>query len=195
MQVLGKSMIVIDMQKGVTQNKLKLHGSIKIVLFAIAFFYCAGYVYAGINNSIPSLVIGVEDLNPQLPENNKEALLSINKLSLHKLEGTISLSGYWFITLGVGSTLRYNPDESWLLDTNSLVDNLIFHQERLLSVEAHMNNALRFSLYSPEDINKTTFAIEYTPEKFLKRAFISNNEKEYTINKYRTLQTAEKAKT
>lgn len=122
-------------------------------------------------------------------KNNDNQMMndSIFHFSLNNFEGEVSLAGYWNIIIGFGAVLSYNPELSYIADIDGIAEGFLLDQKRLLYLDIKSDSGLSFSLYAPDDINKTEFELKYEQNKFFRSFYVTNKIPSYQINPYRTL--------
>ncbi len=115
---------------------------------------------------------------------------SVFAFSFNQLQGEVSLTGYWNITIGLSASISYNPEFVFLSGNSGFLDSLILLQERLINLNIITGTGLTFSLFAPDDINKTEFTLQYSSNSVLKKFYISNSIEPIQINPYRTIQNS-----
>lgn len=158
-------------------------------LTACILFISIIHIKASIKTDISGFIYFpavTEDVVPVRERERKE--FNSFDFSFNKFEGEVYLNGYWNITIGLLVSVKYDPAFGFI--NTDAVENLILNQERLLFLKVLTGAGLTFTLFSPDDIAKTEFTMEYVSNDLLKKAYVTNKIESFMINPFRKFQNS-----
>ncbi|MCG8571794.1 MAG: hypothetical protein MJB14_16785, partial [Spirochaetes bacterium] len=113
----------------------------------------------------------------------------IFNFNIGKIEGDLSLFGYWKIILGFGTGFLLNPELAWIVDITGFTDGLKFEQERVFSLDWYTDSGIFLHLFFNDNIDDSEFEFRYNVNQVINSLYISNKIETYPINPYRNLES------
>ena len=164
---------------------MKKFAVIIFFIFSI-YFINAGKIIPDYNfmlNLPQSIVTESKDASADLSSDK-----TIFTFKIGKIDGDLSILGYWKIKLGYGLGFTLSPLYKVVMAVPDMKDGLIFTQERLFSLDWITENGLNLHLFFNDDFNQTEFTFRYEFAKVLNSLYITNKFNEFEINPFRSLK-------
>lgn len=114
---------------------------------------------------------------------------TIFSFNIGRIDGDLSLFGYWKLKIGFGKGFSLHPSLDWSLRIKGMTDGVIFEQERVIALDYYTTSGVYLHLFFNDEIEQTEFTFRYTLNKNFKSFYITNQTEKRAISPYRDLQS------
>jgi hypothetical protein len=158
-------------------------------ILTLFFTFISFFLYSGIKLSDYNTDLEMPfSVNPVVTADQSADNKTAFSFKIGKIDGDISIFGYWKLKIGYGLGFTTYPDFAWILNVPNMNSGIIFEQERVFALDWITDSGINLHLFFNDDINATEYTFKYNVGKIFNGLYITNKFNGLEVNPYRTLK-------